>query len=452
MIPALPPPGLPPTPPALFEQYGGRTIPAPPANPFSGYGGHVLYPGFEAPNTITFSGKLAGLFKPYRYKVLEGGRGSMKSWSVARALILQSLQRPLRILCAREYMASIEDSVHKLLCDQIEAMGLSPWFKITKSSIRTTNGSEFKFIGLSGMSGSNRSIKSLEGFDRVWIEEAEGISERTWEVLIPTIRKAGSEIWIVYNPNLATDSTYKRFHDNPPPNCLVIKMNWRDNPWLSDELKAEKDHLFAVDPEAAAHVWDGELRQHAKASILGDKYIVHAFETPADAIFYHGADWGFSQDPTTLIRMFITGSGLTQELWIDYEAYGVGVDIDKTPELFDKVPTARKWKITADSARPETISYMKNQGFNIVGVEKWDGCVEDGIAHLRRFVKIHIHTRCHYTAQEFKLYSFKVDRNTEEVLPIVVDKHNHCIDGCRYGLDKFIKRGGVAGRWAALAR
>jgi phage terminase large subunit len=470
MIDALPPP---PNPADVFSRFGGAAITRTAediVNPFERFEGFSL--PSEGENEIIFHEKLTALFQPSRYKVLEGGRGSMKSWGVARALIIIALQDKKLILCAREYQTSIEDSVYKLLKDQIERMGLSPWFSITKKSIKATNGSEFRFVGLGDLSQrQNRSkIKSFEGVDICWIEEAEGITDTTWEILIPTIRKAGSEIWIVYNPNLATDATYQRFHVNPPKNCVRIVLNWRENVWLSEELRMEKDHLFAVDPEAAAHVWDGELRQHAEATIFRHKFLVESFEPPENVRYYHGADWGFSQDPTTLIRCWITGGGQDAELWIDQEAWGIGIDFASydpskpilcqdianprsRPGLFEKIPTAKNWPIKADCSRPETISYVRSVGgYNISAAEKWDGSVEDGITHLRGFKLIHVHTRCNHTADEFKLYSYKVDKITGEILPIIIDKHNHCIDAIRYALDGFIQRRGAANIWARLGR
>jgi phage terminase large subunit len=428
------------------------------------YNGEVLQP---RPHQLLFHEKIAdALFRPSRYKVLKGGRGGLKSWGVVRALLILALQRKLRILCAREFMTSIEESVYKLLKDQIGLMHLSPWWVSTKWQFHAFNGSEISFIGLADMTQKlqRTKVKSYEGVDICLVEEAEAITEESWQLLIPTIRKRGSEIWIVYNPNLGSDATYKRFELNPPPGTIVVDMNWRDNVWISPELLMEKDHLYAVDPEAAAHVWEGELRKHAEASIFRNKFVVHNFETPENARFYHGVDWGFAQDPTVMVRMFITGKPPSEELWIDMEAWKIGAEINELcqdfddprskPGLFDRIPTCRTWPVKADSARPEHISYLRrNAGMNIEPVEKWQGSVEDGIQHLRGFTIIHIHKdHCPHTAEEFRLYSFKVDRMTNEVLPIIVDKHNHCPGGCRYGLDQFIKRRGVAAVWARLAR
>lgn len=442
-----------------FARVGGAE------DPLAAYGGGLL--PVPSLHTIQFHEKLAdSLFVRSRYKVLEGGRGGMKSWGVARALLIMCLQRRMRILCAREFMTSIEDSVYKLLKDQIQAMGMEAWFTITKRGIHAYNGSEFIFIGLGDITQkqSRTKIKSFEAIDVCWVEEAETITDESWQLLIPTIRKRGSEIWIVYNPNLATDATYRRFHDNPPPGTIHVTLNWRDNLWMSPELVMEKDHLFRVDPEAAAHVWDGELRKHAEAAVFRGKYTVHNFVTPDDARFYHGVDWGFANDPTVMVRMFITGSYPNEELWVDREAWGIGVEINELaqnptfegakPGLFDKIPTSRTWPVKADSARPEHISYLRrNAAMNITPAEKWDGSVVDGIKHIRGFSQVHIHKdNCPRTADEFRLYSYKVDRMTGEVLPIIVDKHNHCCDGIRYALDDFIQRRGTNEVWKRLGR
>jgi phage terminase large subunit len=444
---------------ASFAYYGGEQ------DPLAAYGGGLI--PVPSTHTIQFHEKLAdSLFLPARYKVLEGGRGGMKSWGVARALLIMALEKRIRVLCAREFMSSIEDSVYKLLKDQIEQMGMGAWFTVTKRNIRAYNGSEFTFIGLNDITQkmSRTKIKSFEGIDICWVEEAESTTDESWQLLIPTIRKRGSEIWIVYNPNLASDATYRRFHENPPPGTIHITLNWRDNLWMSPELTLEKDHLFLVDPEAAAHVWDGELRKHAEAAIFRSKYSVHTFESPYGARFYHGVDWGFAQDPTCMVRMFITGQPPYEELWIDREAWGIGVEInelardpnnpDSKPGLFDRIETAHQWPIKADSARPEHISYLRrNAGLRITAAEKWDGSIIDGIKHLRGFVQIHIHKDyCPHTAEEFKLYSYKIDRMTGEVLPIIVDRFNHCVDAVRYALSDFIQQRGKLGIWKRLAQ
>jgi phage terminase large subunit len=209
--------------------------------------------------------KLECLFKPSRYKVLYGGRGGAKSWGVARALLIKGAQAPLRVLCAREFQTSIKDSVHKLLCDQIEALGLLGFYEITQTNIRGKNGSEFSFVGLKN---NVANVKSYEGVDVCWVEEAQTTSRMSWNVLIPTIRKEKSEIWITFNPELETDETYQRFVQNPPEDCIVQKVNWSDNPWFPETLKLEKDALKHRDPQAYNVVWEGLCRQTVDGAIF----------------------------------------------------------------------------------------------------------------------------------------------------------------------------------------
>jgi len=212
-----------------------------------------------------FPVKLEGLFKKSRYKVLFGGRGGAKSWGIARALLIKGAKDPIRILCAREFQTSIKDSVHKLLCDQIDSLGLLSFYEITQTSIRGKNGTEFAFVGLKN---NVANIKSYEGVDICWVEEAQTTSRLSWNVLIPTIRKEGSEIWISFNPELETDETYQRFVANPPADSITMKVNWYDNPWFPDTLRLEKDALKARDEEAYNQVWEGLCRQTVDGAIF----------------------------------------------------------------------------------------------------------------------------------------------------------------------------------------
>lgn len=385
----------------------------------------------------------AGLFEPkHRYRILYGGRGAGRSWSVARALLIKAAASPLRVGCFRELQKSIKDSVHRLLTDQIDLLEL-PGYIVTDREIRHRNGSLFLFEGLRH---NVTKIKSLEGIDIAWVEEAERVSKASWDVLIPTIRKSGSEIWVNFNPDLEDDPTYVRFVLNPPPDSWVLKVSADDNPWLPDELAAERAYLYAVDPDAAAHVWAGETRQSSDAQILHGKWSVEPFEAdPSWGGPYHGADFGFAQDPNTLVRCWIapgTIANSTGRLMLEYEAYRVGQDTDDiAPAWIQAVPGCEQYTIRADSARPETISYLKRHGLpNIVGVDKWTGSVEDGIAYLRQFEQIVIHPRCSHAIQEARHYRYKVDDRTGDVLPIVVDADNHVYDAIRYSLSPLIRR------------
>lgn len=211
-----------------------------------------------------FPEKLSCLFEPYRYKTILGGRGGSKSWSIARALLLEGTQKPLRILCAREFQSSINDSVHKLLSDQITQLGLDDFYDIEKATIRGENGTEFRFAGIKT---NVTAIKSFEGIDRAWIEEASNVSGGSWDVLIPTIRKPNSEIWISFNPELETDATYQRFVLNPPPNSKVVKVTYKDNPYFPDVLKDEMEFLKQQDEESYNNIWLGYPRSTLKGAV-----------------------------------------------------------------------------------------------------------------------------------------------------------------------------------------
>lgn len=660
---------------------------------------------------------------------------SGKSYAFADCCIIKSLEKPIRILCARQLQNSIRDSVHKLLCDRIEALKLNSYFYITRESIKGLNGSEFIFKGIQN---NVNEIKSMEGIDICWIEEAQAVSNESWEILIPTIRKEDSEIWISFNPDREDDSTYKKFVKNPPENCKSVLLNYTDNPYFPDVLKKEMEYCKKVDFEKYEHIWLGKTILQTEAQIFRGKYELKDFETREEERFFFGADWGFAcvkgdtlvstikgyipikeiqvgdmvltregykkvihtknkglKDvyvvdfgcknsiiatgdhrvftsngwkrvdeleeieelcviKLNLMAKFIKGiqranipiisiingkkmgniikkfcieifgniikeifqmvmlyttktvihliivlkifcvllqkniqkyiikiisavyqkkeqktlgqktdiqkkTGLKEEknqlqqfnlkeeyaknvenallslmfiknsvvqsveknviqgivkwsmyvksvvkdlwqrlinsgkpvqknvlikrqllkekeevfditvengeffangvlvhncdpialtrcfvrdncLYIDYEAGGVGVDFDEIPQLFDSIPDVRKWEIKADSARPETISYVKQKGFNIISCPKWKGSVEDGIGYLRSFEKIYIHPRCKNTYKEFQLYSYKTDKNSGEVLPIILDKDNHYIDSLRYALNSYIQK------------
>lgn len=380
-----------------------------------------------------------------RYKVLYGGRGGAKSYSFADALIAQTLHYPKRVLCTREMQNSIRDSVHRLLKDRIYALGLDNFFTINRENIYARSGAEFIFKGLHH---NISDIKSTEGIDICWVEEAEKVCEDSWTILIPTIRNPDSEIWISFNPEEENSATYQRFVIHPPPNCTIAQINYDDNKFFPEVLRREMEYDKSRDFEKYEHVWLGKLKKYAQACIFRGKVRVEDFESPdveSDQQFYFGADFGFSVDPTVLNRMFIR----ERKLYIDYEAYGHGVELDDLHQFFATVPGSDRWKIIADSERPDTISFLarpfraKNgtqyPGYHIVGAEKGKGSVEDGIQFVRGFEEIIIHTRCPGTRSDYENYRWKTDKITGDILPVPAEGSDHSTDATRYALEPYTK-------------
>lgn len=387
----------------------------------------------------------APLLSPARYKGAHGGRGSGKSHFFAELLVEDCVANPgLRAACVREVQKSLKNSVKLLVEDKIRGMGLAG-FEVLEAEIKTPGGGVIIFQGMQNHTAD--SIKSLEGFDRCWAEEAQTLSLRSLEMLRPTFRKAGSEMWFSWNPNKPTDPVDALLRgDMPPADSVVVEANWSDNPWLPDELRADLEDDRRRDPDKFAHVWGGAYALNAQARVFRN-WKVEAFDTPADAVHRFGADWGFAIDPSVLIRCHVEG----RTLFVDQEAWQVGCEIDKTPALFEQVDGSRKWLIRADSARPETVSYMQRQGFKIVGALKGPGSLEDGVEFLRSF-DIVVHPRCENVAKELALYSYKIDPHTEEILPLLEDKNNHTIDALRYALEELRRSGYKPPKTAPIQR
>lgn len=360
---------------------------------------------------------------------IKGGRGSAKSHSVAEALIIRAASKPLRILCTREIQKSIKASVKQLLNDKIKKVALEGFYTITDTEIRGKNGSLFLF---SGLRTNPESIKSMEGIDICWVEEAHTVSQKSLDDLIPTIRKDGSQIIFTWNPNLATDPVDSMFsRDKLPPDSKLIHVNYNENPWFDKtSLPKQMQYDKSRDMDKYLHVWEGQYLAHSETRVFKN-WTVDEFEAPDDAVHRFGADWGFSIDPTVLVRCHIIG----RTLYIDYEAYMVGCEITSTPDLFLTVPESEKYPIVSDSARPETISYMRQNGFpKIMAAVKGAKSLEEGIEWLKSY-DIVVHPRCEHTIDELTHYGYKKDPLTGNVLPILEDKHNHVIDALRYACE-----------------
>ena len=216
-------------------------------------------------NRIYMPPKLQFLFQPIRHKVAFGGRGSGKSWSFARALLLLAATKRMRVVCLREVQKSIKDSVHALLSDQIKLLGLENFYEVIDTEIRGRNGTSFLFAGLSTQ--TDASIKSFEGADVAWVEEAQTVRKRSWQILLPTIRKPGSEIWVSFNPHLDTDDTYRRFVVDTPPDSCVQEINYMDNPYFSDVMEQERQHCEVTEPDDYPNIWLGKCRVAVEGAI-----------------------------------------------------------------------------------------------------------------------------------------------------------------------------------------
>jgi phage terminase large subunit len=430
-----------------------------------------------------------------RYKGVWGGRGSAKSHSIAEALITTSVSRPYRTLCCREIQASIKDSVKLLLDDKIAALGLSDLFESTDTEIRgRKNNSLFVFAGLRS---SINSIKSMEGIDRVWVEEAQTVSKASFEKLTPTIRKdrpasaptdsestdvmdlqlaERAELWFSWNPTNPSDPVDDFFRGNGPrkpgqnwelhPEAIVRQVNYWDNPWFPSSLRVDMEWDRKRDSDKYEHIWMGGYERNSEARIFKNFREAKPGEFPEPkegTHFFFGGDWGYAVDPSVLVRTFIE----EKTLYIDYEAYAQHCDIAYLPFLFggtaDRqlrglnveawesdgmnrwrdcpgIPGSRDWPIRADSARPETIAHMKSHGFpKMIAAEKGANSVKDGIEFIKSYDVV-VHPRCVNTLRELRNYSWKVDPQSGLVLPVPVDKQNHVIDSIRYALEQVRKQ------------
>jgi phage terminase large subunit len=364
-----------------------------------------------------------------RYIGIWGGRGSGKSHFVAEWIVERCMLAKTNVVCIREVQKSLQQSVKKLLEDKIEALGVGHMFEVQEAKIKAPHGGVIIFQGMQNHTAD--SIKSLEGFDVAWVEEAQSLSQKSLDLLRPTIRKNGSMLLFTWNPRLASDPVDAFLRtDDPPPGSVVIEVNFTANPWFPKVLRQEMEYDRGRDPDKYAHVWLGQYLANSEARVFKN-WVVREFDAPSNAVIRQGADWGFATDPSVLVRCYIEG----RTLYIDHEAYQVGCEIVDTPSLFMTVPDSEKWPITADSSRPETISHMRKNGFKkIQPAVKGPKSVEDGIEWLKSF-DIVVHPRCQHTIDELTLYSYKVDDLTGNVLPILADKDNHVIDALRYACE-----------------
>lgn len=390
------------------------------------------------------------------FHVFPGGRYSGKSWGVAQHLILKARNRRNRTLCTREVQSSIATSSYRILVDTIRRMGLQDSFKITRDAIvARRTGSDFLFMGL--QERTIDSVRSTEGITDCWVEEAHSVSENSWQVLIPTIRSNDRQFYITFNPDMEDDPTYQRFVLDPRADVAITHLNWYDNPGINQAMLKEIAFDKKYRPGQFDHIWLGNTRTFTDAQVFKNKFVVQDFALPDDLFnpyrgrqIFWGADWGFAQDPSTLIGCFV----LDRCLYVFAECYGIGVELNNLASMYapEYSRFKNKWPIKADNSRPETISYLNRNiwevrshlgeqikmGLVVEAAEKWGGSVQDGIEFIKQFDKVVIHPACKHTIQEFKFYQYKTDKRTGKILPILKDEHNHCIDAIRYALDDLI--------------
>lgn len=376
------------------------------------------------------------------YRWAKGGRGSGKSFNFAKMAAVWGYLEPMRILCTREYQASIKESFHAELKAAIQS---EPWleadYDVGVDYLRNkTTGSEFIFRGLRH---AVNTIKSLAKIDLTIVEEAEDVPEVSWLALEATVfRQPRSELWAIWNPRTKGSPVDKRLVDNPPRRGIGAEVNWNDNPYFPanlNELRAREQER--LDPDTYHHVWEGGYLTNSKRQVFGGKWAVREFNIDSDWDGpYQGGDFGFSQDPLAVVRCWINDD----TIYVSHEAGKVQLELDDIVDFVtESISGFQKYVTRWDSARPESISHIKKKGLPYSeSVDKWAGSVEDTIAFLRSFKKIIIHPRCKQLINEMRLYSHKVDRLTNDILPDIEDAYNHYIDALRYAITPMVKRQG----------
>ena len=393
--------------------------------------------------TIRLPPKLVPVFGPergsFQYRNLHGGRGSGKSFNAAKMAAVWGYADPLRILCTREYQASISESFHAELK---AAIASEPWleahYDVGVDYLKGANGTQFIFRGLRR---NTQSIKSLAKIDLTIVEEAEDVPEPSWLALEATVfRQPKSELWSLWNPRTQGSPVDKRFRVSPPVNAITAEVNWSDNPYFPVGLeilrRREKERL---DDATYSHVWDGTYLVNSDAQVMAGKWREREFEPEASWDGpYQGGDFGYSQDPTAAVRCYIHGD----TLYVSHEAGGRAIELDAIgAKVGDSIPGYADHVSRWDSASPGSISIITRNGVpKAIGAPKWQGSVDDGIRFMRSFREIVVHPRCKATINEMRLYSYKVDRLTGDVLAVLVDANNHYIDAIRYAISPMIKR------------
>lgn len=403
--------------------------------------------------TILIPKRMELLLYPRRFKVFYGGRGSGKTANVVSYLIEKARFRNSRVGCFREIQNSIKESSYAELVDEINRKGHAHEYRCVDGEItHHTTRSKFVFRGLWR---NITAIKGMAGLTDVFCEESENISQVSWDTLIPTVRAAGSEIIVVFNPNKETDPTWTNFVEPyidkmvdgiyQDDDIVVVNVNYVHNPWFTEELKQHMNQMKAVDYDRYLWVYEGKFNKRSDEQVFGGKWRVDNFEVkPEWHGPYFGMDFGFSTDPTAMVEVYIEElPGGRRNIYINREYGKVGLEITDTPAAMEQsFPMAKRARWYADCARPETISHIKRSGFDIHPCTKWPGSVEDGVTWLRGCDTIVIHERCKEMQNEAAMYSYKVDKLTGNVLTDIVDAYNHFWDAVRYALnDHIVQRG-----------
>lgn len=383
----------------------------------------------------------APLLNPKRYKGAFGGRGSGKSHFFAEMLIERCVIDPTtRAVCIREVQLSLKESVKALIEDKIKKLKVTRYFRVLVSHIEVLDEDgvcQGRIIFMGMQDHTAESIKSLEGYDIAWVEEAQSLSVTSWDLLRPTLRKPGSEIWCSWNPKSPKDPVDAFFRNNPQPNSICVEANYNDNPWFPEEQRQDMEYDRRRDPDRWTHIWGGGYQKMSEARVFKNWRVGAREEFDARDVIAafprYGGDWGYSKDPSVAIKIKIVG----RKLYVMGECYKVGCEIDHLPELFDKLDGGemRKWPLIADSARPETISYMQRHGYpRIKAAKKGVGSINEGVEFLKSY-DIIVHPDCTHTIEELTLYAYVVDKHTQEILPELDDKDNHVIDSLRYACE-----------------
>lgn len=376
------------------------------------------------------------LLQPARLKGARGGRSSGKSHFFAElAVEMMVLDPDCSIVCIREIQKSLKFSAKKLIENKIRDLKIGHLFTILTTEISRIGGSGVMiFQGMQDHTAD--SIKSLEDFDVAWVEEAQSISARSLELLIPTIRKPGSEVWCSWNPEKKNNAVEVLFRERP--SSILVHVNYTGNPWSTQESLDEALNMMAHDIEKYNHIWLGGFNEVSEAQIFRGRYSVTEFAPDEhwDGPYY-GVDWGFAKDPTAGVKAWVSD----KVLYIEYDMAEHALELDKTASaLIEALPGIEEHASRADNSRPDTISYVKRKGLpRLEPCKKGKGSVEDGVEFIKSFDEVIIHPRCDAVKEEFDEYSYKVDRLSGEIMPVIIDDYNHCIDSLRYALEPIMR-------------